>query len=315
MGKTVPRRERRWTALVALAVVLLGGLVWGTASALSSTSPSPGAAKVVLRIGTTQDVDNLNPFMGYSTTAYEVYHLNYDLLVGYRASDGASEPELADSWSTSPDALTWTFKIHPGVKWQDGQPLTAKDVAFTYNYIIKNQLAAYTSYTTNIKKVVALDDTTAQFILSKPKSDMLRLWVPIVPEHIWSKVPGKSAGNDYQNNPPIVGSGPFQVVEAKKGEFVRLAANKGYWKGAPHIDEVIFEIYTNQDTMTMDLKAGNIDAAYGLPVAQFNALKSEPGLKAVAAQFRYFDHLCMNVYDKSASLGNPILKDVSSARP
>ena len=143
--------------------------------------------------------------------------------------------------------------------------------------------------------MVALDDTTAQFILSKPKSDMLRLWVPIVPEHIWSKVPGKSAGNDYQNNPPIVGSGPFQVVEAKKGEFVRLAANKGYWKGAPHIDEVIFEIYTNQDTMTMDLKAGNIDAAYGLPVAQFNALKSEPGLKAVAAQFRYFDHLCMNV--------------------
>ena len=123
MGKTVPRRERRWTALVALAVVLLGGLVWGTASALSATSPSPGAAKVVLRIGTTQDVDNLNPFMGYSTTAYEVYHLNYDLLVGYRASDGASEPELADSWSTSPDALTWTFKIHPGVKWQDGQPL------------------------------------------------------------------------------------------------------------------------------------------------------------------------------------------------
>ena len=296
--------------LCALAFLLAGGVVWGTGSAVaSSPSPSPGAAKVVLRIGTTQDVDNLNPFMGYSTTAYEVYHLNYDLLVGYRASDGAPQPELADSWSSSPDGLEWTFKLHPGVTWQDGQPLTAKDVAFTYNYIIDNQLAAYTSYTTNIKKAVAVDDTTVKFILTKPKSDMLRLWIPIVPEHVWGKVPGKSAGNDYQNELPIVGSGPFQVVEAKKGEYVRLVANKNYWKGAPHIDEILIEVYTNQDTMTMDLKAGNIDAAYGLPVAQFNALKSEPGIKAVAAQYRYFDHLCFNVYGKPASLGNPVLKD------
>ncbi len=300
------RRQVLW----ALAVLLAGGLLWGTASALaSSPSPSPSAGKVVLRIGTTQDLDNLNPFLGYSTTAYEVYHLNYDLLVGYRASDGAPQPELADSWSSSPDGLEWTFKLHPGVKWQDGAPFTAKDVAFTYNYIIDNQLAAYTSYTTNIKKAVAVDDLTVKFLLSKPKSDMLRLWIPIVPEHVWGKVPGKSAGNDYQSKPPVVGTGPFRVVEVKKGEYVRLVANKNYWKGAPTIDEVIFEIYTNQDTMTMDLKAGNIDAAYGLPVAQFNAIKSQQGITAVAAQYRYFDHLCFNVYDNPASLGNPVLKD------
>ena len=159
---------------------------------------------------------------------------NYDLLVGYRASDGAPKLSSPTAGAPAPTASSGPSRSPQGVKWQDGEPLTAEDVAFTYNYIIKNQLAAYTSYTTNIKKVVALDDTTAQFILSKPKSNMLRLWVPIVPEHIWSKVPGESAGNDYQNNPPIVGSGPFQVVEAKKGEFVRLAANKDYWKGAPH---------------------------------------------------------------------------------
>ena len=297
-------------AIVVVTALLVAGLAWGIGSAAaSSPSPSPSAAKVVLRIGTTQDVDNLNPFTGYSTTAYEVFHLNYDLLVGYRAGDGAPQPELADSWSSSPDGLEWTFKLHPGVKWQDGVALTAKDVAFTYNYIIQNQLAAYTSYTNNIKQAVAVDDTTVKFILAKPKANMLRLWIPIVPEHIWGKVSGKSAGNDYQNSPPIVGSGPFQVVEAKKGEYTRLVANKNYWKGAPHIDEVLIEVYTNQDTMTMDLKSGTIDVAYGVPVAQFNTLKSQPGIKAVAAQYRYFDHIGMNVYDSPNSLGNPVLKD------
>jgi len=296
--------------ILVLAALLVAGLAWGIGSAAaSSPSPSPSGAKVVLRIGTTQDVDNLNPFTGYSTSAYEVFHLNYDLLVGYRASDGAPQPELADSWSSTPDGLEWTFKLHPGVTWQDGVALTAKDVAFTYNYIIQNELAAYTSYTNNIDKAVAVDDTTVKFILTKPKANMLRLWIPIVPEHVWGKVPGKNAGNDYQNTPPIIGSGPFQVVEAKKGEYTHLVANKSYWKGAPHIDEVLIEVYTNQDTMTMDLKAGAIDAAYGVPVAQFNALKSETGIKAVAAQFRYFDHIGMNVYDSPNSLGNPVLKD------
>jgi peptide/nickel transport system substrate-binding protein len=296
-------------AIAIIGATLLIGLAGGVARAATSPSASPDGGKVVLRIGTTQDVDNLNPFTGYSTSAYEVYHLNYDLLVGYRASDGAPQPELADSWTSTPDGLEWTFKLHPGVTWQDGVALTAKDVAFTYNYIIQNQLAAYTSYTNNIKKAVAVDDATVKFILTKPKANMLRLWIPIVPEHVWSKVPGKNAGNDYQNSPPIVGSGPFQVVEAKKGEYTRLVANKSYWKGAPHIDEVLIEVYTNQDTMTMDLKSGAIDVAYGVPVAQFNALKSESGIKAVAAQFRYFDQITMNVYNSPNSLGNPVLKD------
>ena len=184
--------------------------------AATSPSASPDGGEVVLRIGTTQDVDNLNPFTGYSTCAYEVFHLNYDLLVGYRASDGAPQAELADSWTSTPDGLEWTFKIHPGIKWQDGVPLTAKDVAFTHNYIIQNQLAAYTSHTNNIKKAVAVDDATVNFILTKPKANMLRLWIPIVLEHMWGKVPGKSAGNDYQNSPPSSGAGPFRSSRPRR---------------------------------------------------------------------------------------------------
>ncbi len=296
-------------ALAIVAAVLLIGLAGGVARAAASASPSPGAEKKVLRIGITQDVDSLNPFVGYSVPAYEVYHLNYDMLVGY-APNGDVRPEVADSWSTSPDGLVWTFKIHPGMKWQDGQPVTAKDVAFTYNYIIDNDLSAFSTYTVNMKKAVAVDDSTVKFYLSKPKSNMLRLWIPIVPEHVWSNISGKSAGNDFQNKPPVIGSGPFQVVDIKKGEYVRMVANKDYWKGAPKIDEIIFEVYTNQDTMTMDLKSGNIDVAFGVPVAQFNALKSEPGITATAAQQKYLVELAMNTYASPNSLANPVLQDM-----
>jgi peptide/nickel transport system substrate-binding protein len=310
MGSHHARRARGRVVLLALVAILACGLVWGiTTAASADTSPSPTAEKKVLRIGLTQDVDSLNPFIGYSVPAYEVYHLNYDMLTGY-APNGDVRPEIADSWSVSDDGLVWTFKIHPGITWQDGQPLTAKDVAFTYNYIVQNELAAFNTYTTNMKKAVAVDDSTVKFYLSKPKANMLRMWIPIVPEHIWSKISGKQAENSFQNNPPIVGSGPFQVVEVKKGEFVRLAANKDYWRGAPKVDEVILEIYTNQDTMTMDLKAGNIDVAFGVPVAQFNALKSEPGITAKAADQKYLVELAFNSYASPNSLGNHVLQDM-----
>jgi peptide/nickel transport system substrate-binding protein len=296
-------------AAFALATLATCGLAWGIATAATaSSSPSPGAEKVVLRVGTLQDIDSLNPFAGVTVAAYEMFHLNYDMLTGY-APDGSVRPEIADSWETSPDGLTWTFKIHPGMKWQDGEPVTAADVAFTYNYIIDNELTAYTSSTVNIKEAVAIDDATVEFRLTKPKATMLRLWIPIVPEHIWSKVPGDKAAT-FNSEPPVIGSGPFQTIEVKKGSYVRFAANKDYWKGAPKVDEVIIQIYTNQDTMAMDLKSGGIDVAVQLPAAQFNALKGEPGITAKAALFRYFVELAMNVYDNDNSQANPVLRDL-----
>ncbi|MEI6726760.1 MAG: ABC transporter substrate-binding protein, partial [Actinomycetes bacterium] len=267
-------------SLACLATLVLVALVSSAPVALASgpsASPSSGG-KVVLRVGTLQDIDSLNPFAGVTVAAYEMFHLNYDMLTGY-APDGSVRPEIADSWTTSPDGLTWTFKIHPGMKWQDGQPVTANDVAFTYNYIIENKLSAYTSSTVNIKNAEAVDDSTVVFHLTKPKATMLRLWIPIVPEHIWGNIPGSKAGT-FNSKPPVIGSGPFQVIEVKKGSYIRFAANKDYWKGAPKVDEVILEIYTNQDTMAMDLKSGAIDVAVDLPAAQFKAMANEPGITA-----------------------------------
>jgi peptide/nickel transport system substrate-binding protein len=304
-------RRRLCVSITLCALLLTAGLLWGMGVALAGSSPSPAASGGTLKVqfGTTFDADNLNPFVGYSGTSYEIFHLNYDFLVGYD-TDLSPRPELATSWTTSPDGKVWTFNLRQGVKWQDGESFTSADVVFTYTYIIKNNLTAFTSYTNNIVKVEALDDFTVKMTCSKPKANMLRLWIPILPEHIWSKVPGERAGKDYINEPPIIGTGPFQTVEVKTGSYIKLVKNPDYWvEGKPTIDELIIAIYQNPDTMTQDLKTGTLDYALGIPTAQFKGLAAEPSLTTNAANLRYFDEIAMNCYDSPDSLGNPVLRD------
>lgn len=314
--KRLARTSRRRAALVVLVGLLAAGLVWGIAGALAADESTAPAAqgKVTLRLGWTNDPDNLNPFIGYESSSYEIWAINYDLLVGFRAEDYTNQPGigLASAWETSDDGKVWTFTIVDGATWQDGEPVTARDVAFTYNYVIDNKMGMFIDYMTFIEKVEATDDTHVVFTCSKPKANMLGLWMPILPEHIWSKVDPGEAERGYKNAPPIVGSGPFQCVEWKKGEFVRMEAYKDYWKGAPKIDEVIFQTYQNSDTMAQDLKSGAIQSAWNIPEAQFETLNNTPGLEAIEAVTIGLDELAFNCADQREypkSKGHPVLQD------
>ena len=309
------RMGRRRALVIAVVALLAVGLVWGLGSALAGgESASPAAGKTVLRLGWTNDPDNLNPFIGYESSSYEIWAINYELLVGFRASDMANVPGvgLATKWETSPDGKVWTFTITDKSKWQDGEPLTASDVAFTYNYVIKNKLGMFIDYMKFIDKVEAPDATTVVFSCSKPKANMLGLWIPILPEHIWSKIKPADAEKSFKNPPPIIGSGPFQTVEWKKGAFVRLVANKDYWRGAPKVDEVIYQTYQNQDTMAQDLKTGAIQSGWNVPSAQFTTLDKEPSLTGIRAVTIGFDEIGFNCADKKLypkSTGHPVLTD------
>ena len=181
---------------LALALVVAAGLGVGLKSAFGGdASPSP-QGKVVLRVGWTNQPDNLNPFVGYESSSYEVWALNYDKLGYNDAATLKDTPGLAKSWTVSPDGKTWTFHIREGVKWQDGQPLTAHDVAFTYNYIIDNQMATYAMHVATIDEVVATDDYTVEIRCSKPTTNMLGTYIYILPEHIWSKIERQESLDD-----------------------------------------------------------------------------------------------------------------------
>ena len=304
--KTTRRRGGTAVLLLAAALLLLGLAV---AQGASAASPSASPAGQTFRVGWMQEPDSINPWLGALAESYEVAHLNYDYLVGYDPRDFSPRPEIATSWEVSPDGKVWTFKIREGVKWSDGEPLTAADVAFTYNFNVQNQIGLYYVYWIGIEKAVAVDPTTVKVYCSTPKANMLSNIIPIIPEHIWSRIPAKKATTTFQNPPPIVGSGPFQVVEWQRGKFLRLKANQSYWAGAPKIDELIFQLYTNPDSLSGDLKAGTLDAAVWLPPASAAQLRSVPELTTIKGTSWRFNELGFNCYDSPDSLGDPILVD------
>jgi peptide/nickel transport system substrate-binding protein len=310
------RARRKMTGLAAAIVCLLAAtLLWAAMGAATSASPSagPSAQKVVLRIGWPREPDNLNPFIGWFNSTYEIWSVNYQFLFGY-GRDNKPTLELAREFPTqenggiSADGKVWTIKLRTGVKWSDGQPFTADDVAFTYNYVVKNQMLNMAIATVGIKEAKVLAPDVVQIVCTQPKADMEHIFLPILPQHVWGKVDPKAAQTDYVNKPPIVGTGPFITTEFKRGGYIKMERNPYYWGEKPTLDELLFLYYTNADTMTADLKSGTIDAAWGIPEAQFDSLSSAPGIEPVAYNFFNWDYLSLNCYE-GKSLGNPVLRD------
>jgi peptide/nickel transport system substrate-binding protein len=259
-------------------------------------------------VGWDIEPDNLNPFVGIEQSSYELYHLEYDFLTNYAPSHLQTEPGLATSWTHSPDGLTWTFTIRSGVKWQDGVPLTAHDVAFTYTFMMKYKLQAFLAALAGIKTATAPNDTTVVITCSRPKADILSMWVPILPQHIWGRFQSYSQAYNFANKPPIVGSGPFQVVQWVHGQYIRCVANKSYWAGAPKVDQLIFSVYSDQMTMASDLQSGTIQLAIDLPPAQIKGMQSDKNVSAQPCAQKAFDYLGFNCYT-GPSGGNPVLRD------
>ena len=219
-------------------------------------------------------------------------------------------PDVATSWETSEDGKTWTFHIREGMKWQDGEPLTARDVAFTYNLILDTQHWAYIQYLTGVTDVTAPDDATLVITTSAPNAGMLALYIPILPEHVWKKVDPDHL--DSFKNMPFVGSGPFRVAELEKSRWVKLEANPDYPEelgGPPTLDEVYFVISQNTDSMIEDYKAGGLDAIVDFPATYEKVLAELPGTTTVAAPAVGFHELGFNCWKSPKSKGNPLLRD------
>lgn len=282
-------------------------------------SAETASPKRVLTVGVVNDIDSLNPFVGYVVEAYEVWGLMYDSLTGYGQKDFAAVPGLAEKWTTSADGKTWTYTIRSGVTWSDGTPLTARDAAYTFNRIINGsaEQTNYGNYVANIRSAEAPDDTTLVLTTDQPTPTMLHLAVPILPEHIWKQISEKQV-TTYKNSPTDtvkpVGSGPYVLAERKVGQFVRLVANKNYWAGAPHMDELIFRVYSSPEALAQALKKGEIDIADSLEANVFDSLTGQPGITTLRSKYSGFNEIAFNV---GAALvdgtpigdGHPALKD------
>jgi peptide/nickel transport system substrate-binding protein len=297
-------RFRRTLARRAAAIAAAGALVLAPVVA---RNPSAGAAtsladKPTFTIGWTGAVDSFNPFNGIVAESYEMWALMYDYIIGWSDKDMSPSKEggLADDWTTSPDGLTWTFDIRTGVKWSDGVPLTAHDIAYTLNRILDGGPEAITwgSYLKSVDKVTAPNDTTVVLNLSKPNAVLPLLPMPIIPEHIWKNVSEddvKTYANEPADGKPVVGSGPFELVEGKAdGDTYRFQANPDYWGGEPNVSEVDYRVFRSQDTLVQALQAGEIDFAEGVTPLQIDKLKGDGNITTVLGDSPSFDEIAFN---------------------
>jgi peptide/nickel transport system substrate-binding protein len=309
--------KSRLIAVVLTISVLVGAGFIGAALAADSSTAAASGKKITFTVGQTNDVRTFNPLKAIETPEYEVLAVVYDWLLGWDKDTMEPVPDLATKWTTSSDQLTWTFTIRSGVKWSDGQPLTAHDIAFTYNFILDKGFSSLSSYLANTDSITAPDDTTLVWKTTKPTTaPVAPPYISIMPEHVWSKF-SKDQAKNYANFPDTVGSGPFKLVEWQKGDFWRLDANPDYWAGAPQIDELIFKVYKNAESMVNALKSGDIDIADSIPTDLFDSLQNTPGITAHKGSAQTFAQMSFNQCYVEAychegshvSTGHPALKD------
>jgi peptide/nickel transport system substrate-binding protein len=268
--------ENRFVAGVILCAALL-------ASPLAA-SPSDG----VVRIGLPEQPNTLNPLVG--AQFYENY-LDCAIFSGLTVIDshGDVAPDLAQRVPTarnggiSKDGLTMTYALRTGVRWQDGVPLTARDVVFTFERM-RDPRTGFPSASQydDVAAVEARDPRTVVVRLKKRDADAVaEIFVngqngSIVPEHVLRGVTDMRRAA-FSSSP--VGSGPYIVESWSRDSGIVLRANARYFRGKPAIDTLRIAFLPDNNTMALQLRAGDLDFAPGIAASAVPALRATPGLR------------------------------------
>ncbi|MCP5368990.1 MAG: ABC transporter substrate-binding protein [Hyphomicrobiales bacterium] len=171
------------------------------------------------------------------------------------------QPYLAESWSVSDDGLTFTFKLRTDATFHDGKPVTAEDVAFSFD-VVKNNHPFGRLMFGNLDQVTTPDAHTVVVKLSKPTPSFMQslqpLLMPIMPKHVYGD--GQDVKKHPRNNENVVGSGPFKVVENKKGEHLILERYDGFFrKGRPYLDRIVVRTMKEAGTRFLAFDTGEAD--------------------------------------------------------
>ena len=314
--------KRGVTVLAVLAIVLGACSSTPAASAPAASAP-PGSTPATtpanvpataVPTGATQ-ADTLQfAWLGDCTciwhpAAYETFSqaINFEMMFSKLIErnwqpDGTWKPmgDLADSWEISPDGLTWTFHLHPGVKWQDGQPFSANDVAFTINesFLYKaarNNNAAWapivgsadvtSGKTKTASGVKVIDDNTIQITISDPNadyfSDLADPGAVILPEHILKDTdPTKVETLPFSTTSPV-GTGPYKFIKYQTDQYSQFVANPDYFKGPPKIKN-IFVKRLSDDQAVAQMASGDVDMVVRVNPADQGALSKDANVDVLS---------------------------------
>jgi len=311
-----------------ITMILAAGGAWAQSTTPSSGATSSAAPTSTFIEGTINDMRTVNPWKALETPEYEVLSLNFDLLENFDKNNLSAAPGLATDWTQSEDGLTWTFNLRSDVTWQDGEPFTADDVAFTYNKTLECKLGNSLDYLVPdfTDSITATSPTQLVWTTKVGTSAPIRPpWVYIAPEHIWGTTSCDQIKKEpfFEDGKPMVGTGPFQLTEWNKGEDWTMTANPNYWGGAPQIQQFKVVRYDNSEAMVNALKNGEIDYVNLGSVDLFDQLVAsgaESGITTHVGPAVSFGQMSMNMCDPTAAdaakycasnpgTGSPALRD------
>ena len=260
------RKKRRLFLLLAAAALLAAGCgqragqehakdVQGTSEGEKAAAGAAGEAAgrqdsvIVVMTANSEPESGFDPAYGWGAGEH-VHEPLIQSTLTVTTPDLKIGCDLATEMGVSEDGLTWTVKIRDNVKFTDGEPLTAGDVAFTYNTL---RDASSVNDFTMLKSTEAVDDNTVVFHMERPYS----IWpytmaiTGIVPEHAY--------GPDYGSHP--IGSGRYMLKQWDKGQQVILEANPDYYGEAPKMKQVTI-LFMDEDAAFAAVKSGQADVAY-----------------------------------------------------
>jgi peptide/nickel transport system substrate-binding protein len=289
MRKTIPVVVALIAAL-ALALTACGGS-GGNATGSGGSETGAVTEGGILRIGTTNYIDSFNPWNFIESQAFNGFIMVYPQLVQYDFQNGeyVIAGDLAESWETSEDGKTWTFHLHTGTKWSDGQPLTAEDVAWTVNTTVKyagGPTAVMAPSLNHVRDAEAPDPATVVINYKTPVGNALAQLEQffVLPQHVWEQYAtgdgkGLKTHHPEQDVGSMVTGGAFTVKQYEKKGTTVFIPDPNYWAEKPHVQAVALTYYTNADSMIADLKGGNVDWVDQVPFNAVDVLKQESNIQ------------------------------------
>jgi peptide/nickel transport system substrate-binding protein len=251
----------------------------------------------------TTDISSLNTVLVSDLYSSWIAGFIYESLVVTSVVNGREVPlGLADSWEIGADGITYTVKLHEGVKWHDGEPFSADDVIFTFDMALAEDSQSPRKGTIEgvLESYEKVDDLTVKFTALAPSGIFLSEALGqfgIMPKHIWEDVPAADwptdPGTNGQDPSRVVGTGPFRFVEWVLGDHVTLERNADYWNPTftPVIDTYTYQVIGEASSAISALQAGQSDLIE-VPFAQANDLReSNPELQIID-----YDTLDFNYY-------------------
>lgn len=266
-----------------------------TAAPAAKTGGLPANTFVFGRGG---DSVKLDPAVVTDGESSRVTEQMYETLAFFDGATTNVKPGLAESWKTSADGKTWTFKIRQGVKFHDGTPLDAEAVVFNFQRWMDEKhpfhkggdfsywgdmFGGYKNNAENEKDLIvdgvkATDASTVEFTLKVPSAPFIQN-LAMFCFAIASPTAIKKDVDNYFKNP--VGTGPFKFVEWVPDDHITLAANKDYWGEKAKVDQVIVRVIKDNTARYLELKAGTILGMEGANPDDAKAAKNEADLKVI----------------------------------